>query len=125
MTDPTTRDRFVSRDGQFRIGGLTDEQKELIAERRRRGGRRSARQRAVKVDLPPLGELRNALGLTQAELGERIGTSQKGISKLERQDDLLLSTLALYLDSLGAHLELVIDDQRIPIAVRTTDAGEA
>jgi DNA-binding XRE family transcriptional regulator len=124
MTKPTSGERFISRDGQFQIGGLTPEQSELIAERRRRGGRRSASTRPARLQRPPLSELRNARGLTQAELGERMGIGQKGVSKLERQPDLLLSTLAAYVESLGGHVELVIGKERIPLGLQTSSDDE-
>lgn len=120
MTKPIPGERFISRDDEFRIGGLTPEQKELIAERRRRGGRRSAGARTAHLQRPPLSELRKARGLTQAELGERMGIDQKGVSKLEHQPDLLLSTLAAYVESLGGHVELVIGDKRLPVALKTS-----
>jgi len=57
------------------------------------------------IDLP---ELRRAAGLTQVELATAMRTSQGQISRIERQSDLLLSTLAAYLTALGVHANLVV-----------------
>jgi DNA-binding XRE family transcriptional regulator len=61
-----------------------------------------------------LHELREALGLTQAELAGQLGVSQPNVSKIEGSGaDLKLSTLAGYLKALGGHLEVraVFPDQ--------------
>ncbi len=61
-------------------------------------------------------ELRRALEISQEELAAELEISQSAISQLERADDLRLSTLRKYLESLGARLELVAvfddDDER-------------
>lgn len=64
-------------------------------------------------------------GLTQKELGERMGKQQSAIARLERNDDLKLSTLFDYL----AALDLTPADQ-IPLgsyseAVRRIPGAEA
>ena len=59
-----------------------------------------------------LAELREAKGLTQAELAERLGVSQPNISKLEaaaaspHAGAIYLSTLGRYIAALGGHLEV-------------------
>ncbi len=55
----------------------------------------------------PLGRLRREHGVTQAELGSRLGISQSDVSKLERRRDLRLSTLAAYSRALGGKLRLL------------------
>jgi transcriptional regulator with XRE-family HTH domain len=50
-------------------------------------------------------------GLTQDEVAERLGIGQGDVSKLERRDDLLLSTLLRYLSAAGA------EDARIVVTV--------
>lgn len=42
------------------------------------------------------------------ELAERLGVGQAAASKVERQEDLLLSTLASYVSAAGSHARLVI-----------------
>jgi predicted transcriptional regulator len=56
-----------------------------------------------------LASLRRTVGVTQVELAEALGTSQGQISRMERQQDMLVSTLASYLAALGAHASLVVD----------------
>jgi transcriptional regulator with XRE-family HTH domain len=53
-------------------------------------------------------EIRRAAGLTQVELATAMQTSQGQISRIERQSDLLLSTLCAYLTALGVHASLVV-----------------
>lgn len=56
-----------------------------------------------------LRELRQAVGETQASLAEKdAGFSQAAISRLEKQDDVLLSTLRRYVEALGGRLRLVV-----------------
>ena len=52
--------------------------------------------------------IRRATGLTQVELAANLGVGQAQVSKLERQDDMLISTLASYLAALGASAEIVV-----------------
>ena len=56
-----------------------------------------------------LGAIRRATGLTQTQLAANLGVGQAQISKLERQDDMLLSTLTSYLKAVGATASLVIE----------------
>jgi DNA-binding XRE family transcriptional regulator len=53
-----------------------------------------------------LADLREQFGVTQRQLAESLDVSQPNISKIEQQHDLLLSTLAAYVEGLGGHLEL-------------------
>ena len=59
-----------------------------------------------------LAELREAKGLTQAELATRLGVSQPNVSKLEaaaaspHAGAIYLSTLGGYIAALGGHLEV-------------------
>jgi DNA-binding XRE family transcriptional regulator len=56
-----------------------------------------------------LADLRAHRARTQAQLAEAIGTTQSGISRLERQPDLLVSTLSDYISGTGGRLRLVAD----------------
>ena len=58
-------------------------------------------------DAIALAELRERRGTTQVELAARLGKNQGNVSRLERRDDLYLSTLREYLAALGGELELV------------------
>lgn len=55
-----------------------------------------------------LGELRQHLGITQTILAERLGIKQPSISSLERQDDMMLSTLRNVVHALGGHLQISV-----------------
>lgn len=57
-----------------------------------------------------LGELRRCRGVTQVELGEAIGRSQRQVSRAERDDDagdLQVASLRRYIEGLGGRLEIV------------------
>lgn len=56
-----------------------------------------------------LAAIRRVTGLTQVELATNLGVGQAQISKFERQSDMLLSTLAAYLDALGVRAQLFIE----------------
>ena len=55
-----------------------------------------------------LAELRQESGVTQVQLAEALATSQGQISRIERQSDMLLSTLIAYLTALGVEASLVV-----------------
>jgi DNA-binding XRE family transcriptional regulator len=59
-----------------------------------------------------LAEVRRARALTQVQLAQALEVSQAQVSRIERQGDLYLSTLAGYLEAMGGRLELraVFDD---------------
>ena len=68
-------------------------------------------------------EMRRSLERSQTDLAAELGISQPAVSQLERGDDVKLSTLRNYLDSLGARLQIfaIFDDGEnetaIPIRV--------
>jgi len=53
-----------------------------------------------------LAELRKARELTQTELATALEIKQSGVSRIEGQTDLYLSTLGGYVNALGGELEL-------------------
>ncbi|SOJ54268.1 hypothetical protein MSIMFB_01767 [Mycobacterium simulans] len=53
-----------------------------------------------------LAMIRQTAELTQVELARRLGVGQAAISKVERQQDLLLSTLASYVNAAGVHARI-------------------
>ena len=55
-----------------------------------------------------LAAIRRAANLTQVELGEHMGVPQSVISRLEKQSDMLLSTLADYLTAAGERPRVVV-----------------
>ncbi len=54
-----------------------------------------------------LAELRDALGVTQDELGQLLKRKQAAISRLERRSDMHVSTLREFVKALGGRLELI------------------
>jgi transcriptional regulator with XRE-family HTH domain len=56
-----------------------------------------------------LAAIRRATGLTQTELAANLGVGQAAVSKIERQSDMLLSTLASYLKALGVEASLNVE----------------
>ncbi len=66
-----------------------------------------------------LGELRRQLGVTQVEMAGAIEITQSQLSKLERRDDHLVSTLRRAVRALGGELEVtaVVGDKRVKLSV--------
>jgi predicted transcriptional regulator len=62
--------------------------------------------------------LREAVGLTQGELAQRVEITQSQLSKMERREDHRISTLRRYVEALGGSLEIcaVINGKRIKLA---------
>lgn len=61
---------------------------------------------ATEVGGLALGELRELHGLSQSELGSRLGIKQAAVSRVERRTDLHLDTLAAIVQALGGTLEI-------------------
>lgn len=59
--------------------------------------------------LENLPAIRKAAELTQTEVAEKLGMAQAGVSRLENQGDMLLSTLGKYLEAVGKHPRLVVE----------------
>ena len=55
-----------------------------------------------------LSSIRCAAGVTQVQLAAALKTSQGQISRIERQSDMLLSTLSAYLTALGVEAQIVV-----------------
>jgi transcriptional regulator with XRE-family HTH domain len=79
---------------------------ELRHRRRPNRARVDAIKRAVELEIA-LHELRERCGVTQEELASRIDTSRPNVSRIERGDDIRLSTLQRYVAALGGELEIV------------------
>lgn len=75
---------------------------------------------AVQEDLLELDlkHLREALGLSQVELANRVGITQSQLSKLERRDNYRISTLRRYVQALGGSLEInaVVNGKRVRVS---------
>ncbi|MGV3624945.1 MAG: helix-turn-helix domain-containing protein [Archangium sp.] len=64
---------------------------------------RAARREAVEMTLR---ELREFSGKTQSEVAAASEMAQSELSRLERRDDFLVSTLKRYVEALGGELEV-------------------
>lgn len=68
--------------------------------------RAAARAEAMLVEMQ-LQELRKARQVTQVEVAKAMSVEQAAVSKLERRDDMYVSTLREYVKALGGELKLV------------------
>lgn len=87
----------------------------------RRGNANSSESMALRdaiSDALALADIRARRGLTQVDVARVMETSQANVSKLERREDLYLSTLRGFVEALGGQLELsaVFPEGRIAIA---------
>jgi transcriptional regulator with XRE-family HTH domain len=66
-----------------------------------------------------LADLRESRGITQTQLAEVLAVTQENVSRLERGQDIYLSTLQRYIEGLGGHLELkaVFPDQTVDLVL--------
>lgn len=64
-------------------------------------------------------EFRKAVGLTQVELAGKMSITQENVSRLEKRNDMHLSTLRKYVEALGGELELLINipDKPLPDSI--------
>lgn len=78
--------------------------------------RAAARAEAMLVEMQ-LQELRKARNITQIQVAKAMNVEQAAVSKLERRDDMYLSTLRGYVKALGGELKLVASfpDADIPV----------
>jgi len=56
-----------------------------------------------------LSSIRRTAGVTQVQLAAVLNTTQGQISRIERQSDMLLSTLSAYLAALGVETQIVVE----------------
>lgn len=72
-----------------------------------------------------LSEIRKRIGRSQADVANLMRTTQSGVSRIERQDDVRLSTLRDYAAALGGRLRLTLEyaDQAFEVAVDPAGAG--
>ena len=73
------------------------------------GSRERVEAIKAQVLVKGLAELRRSRGFNQTLVAEVMGTTQSGVARIERQDDLLLSTLRKYVAALGGELRIVVD----------------
>ena len=68
--------------------------------------RSAARAEAMLVEMQ-LQELRKTRRVTQVEVAKAMNVEQAAVSKLERREDMYVSTLREYVKALGGELKLV------------------
>jgi DNA-binding XRE family transcriptional regulator len=68
----------------------------------------SVRVEQLRLEELTLKCLREKLGLSQAELAERLEVQQPAISKLERRQNLELNTLRSVVIALGGTIEIIV-----------------
>ena len=56
-----------------------------------------------------LADVRKRIGRSQAQVAHLMRTTQSGVSRIERQDDIRVSTLAEYASALGGQLHLILE----------------
>lgn len=78
--------------------------------------RSAARAEAMLVEMQ-LQELRKARNVTQVEVARAMSVEQASISKLERREDMYVSTLREYVKALGGELKLVASFPDVEIQV--------
>lgn len=97
----------------------------MSAEARARIAEKTA---ALRAEMP-LQELREALRLSQAELGALLQVEQPAVAKLEKRTDMYVSTLRRVIEAMGGRLHIVakFPDGEVEIAnfAGTRDTGNA
>lgn len=90
----------------------------LRGEMDRRDPSARGRVAAIKAEME-LAELRASLNVTQQELAATLDVTQGNVSRIERRDDVYLSTLSSYLAALGGRLEVsaIFPDRTIILTV--------
>jgi hypothetical protein len=68
--------------------------------------KRLAKEKAAELDLS-LRAVRELAGKTQAEVADLARMAQSEISKVERREDRLISTIRHYIEALGGELEVI------------------
>ena len=91
---------------------MTDRPKLTSAEdfRRRRPPNRkrvASIKRGLELDIA-LNELREHRGITQEQVAAQLATSRPNVSRIEREDDVRMTTLMRYVEALGGELEIIV-----------------
>ena len=85
---------------------LSDKIKSLSPERQAKIA--SLTQELIEEEMT-LRELRKQRKLTQAEIAPLLGIKQENVSRLERRNNIHLSTLKEYIHALGGKLHLIVE----------------
>jgi transcriptional regulator with XRE-family HTH domain len=84
---------------------------QLSAADRREVEKRARGHLKAMADARRLDEIRSAANKTQADIARAMGIGQNAVSQLEKRNDLQLSTLNRYVESVGFRLEVTIVSQ--------------
>lgn len=77
-------------------------------------------------EVTTLRELRKKQKLTQADIAQLLGIKQENVSRLERRNNIHLSTLKDYIHALGGKLHLVVEFPNTePIEIKDNESSEA
>lgn len=90
-----------------------------------RQARIEAQTRALVKEYELLKTLRQDRSVTQAQLARLMGIRQASVSKLENQDDMLVSTLRKYVEALGGELEIRVHFPEHDVTVEAFAAARA
>lgn len=107
-------DEFAGQRGLDRMSRFRRLRQERLADPDFRAAVAVEKTKMLLIDLD-LASPRRAAGLTQAQVAARMGTTQENVSRIERQRDMLISTLASLIQAEGGQLEIeaIFGDERI------------
>jgi transcriptional regulator with XRE-family HTH domain len=80
--------------------------RELEAKMSRESRVRSDAKARKMIDEMALGDLRQAMGITQERLAKALRINQAGVSKIESRSDIFVSTLRKAIKAMGGELEI-------------------
>lgn len=80
--------------------------------------RRVAEHKRAILDALALAEAREQRNVTQKDIAEILGVTQANVSRIEREEDVYLSTLRKYVEALGGRLEVsaVFPDKTVSLS---------
>ncbi|MCP5420187.1 MAG: XRE family transcriptional regulator [Gammaproteobacteria bacterium] len=67
------------------------------------------RANKLEAEYRTLHDLRQQAGLTQAAVSKAMKMPQSNVSRLERNSDMLISTLRIYVEAMGGKLNLTVE----------------
>lgn len=75
---------------------FSDEEKEAI----------EARYQTLRAEYMTLQEIRKHKNITQDDMAKLLGIKQENVSRMERRDDIKVSTLQDYIEALGGEIQI-------------------
>lgn len=109
------QDREFARDnmGNVSLGEMKARQSPEIQKRVK------VRAAELRAELATLREIREKIDMTQVELAAVLDIGQEGVSRLERRNDILVSTLRKVVEAMGGDLRLIAelpDGERVELS---------